>query len=95
MNCGPHMCQSGLKAGRMEQNYGSIIDFLKNFDFKALSYSSNYSGLIEPKDHNIVHGYIISLIQLILMKVYDLRGPHKIASRAACSPRAAGWKALL
>ena len=33
INRGPHTCQSGHKAGHTEQNQGSFIDFLKNFDY--------------------------------------------------------------
>ena len=31
INRGPHTCQSGLKVGRMKQNYESFIDFSKEF----------------------------------------------------------------
>ena len=51
----------------MEQNQGSFIDFLKNFDFQ-LHHIGNNSELIEPKDRNIVYcGFIISLIEQIYL----------------------------
>ena len=58
INRRPHTCQSGLKAGRMKQHYGSFIDFPKNFDYKT-HHISNCSGLIQPKI--LIEYFLVSL----------------------------------
>ena len=67
MNRGPHTCQSGLKVGRMKQNKGSFTAFQQKNDYKTHHYLQLH-WIIWPKNCNtVISGFIISLIQLILL----------------------------
>ena len=46
----------------MKENYGSFIDFPKNFDYKT-HHISNYSGLVEPMI--VIQYFLVSLLAII------------------------------
>ena len=74
----------------MEQNYGRLIDFPKNLN-EETHYLATKVGFL---NQNIFQYILVSLFQLIHDKSIWLHEVHKVASRAACDPWAAGWKAL-
>ena len=94
-HCGqPHKQVKQIRWATWSKSRGVLLIFWRILTIK-LHHIRNNSGLIEPNDRNIVYsGFNISLIEKIYGSIW-LRGPHKIASRAACGPRAAGLKALL
>ena len=58
MNCGPHTCESGLKAGRMKKNRKSFIGFQRILTYKT----NNYTGLIGLKI--VIQYFLVSLFHL-------------------------------